>query len=191
MRRFPFTAGSGFLVYVGSFFDFFLFFFRVVFCSFLHRFGVPCWGYFGAMLASFLVLFFVLFSWSFLVRFWVVLGCDFGSFLEPKLDQNPCMLFDDFYWFSLGFSMIFALRRVLFSSYVGSFFASFFASIFGRFLVRFWGHFGRLWGVTIDLFWHRFWASIFDRFLVGFWGHLGRLLGSFWASKSVIFGIDF
>ena len=42
--------------------------------------------------------------------------------------------------------MFFGFGRVLFSSYVGSFFASFFASIFGCFLVRFWCHFGVLWG---------------------------------------------
>ena len=64
--------------------------------------------------------------------------------------------------------MIFAFRRVLFSSYVGSFFASFFVSIFGRFLDRFWGHFGTILGA----FWRSksvifgiILASFFDDFL--------------------------
>ena len=64
------------------------------------------------------------------------------------------------------FSIMFAFRRVLFSSSVGSFFASFLASIFCCFLDRFGGHFGRLLGVQIGHFGHRFLASIFELFLV-------------------------
>ena len=67
------------------------------FCSFLDRFGVPCWGHFGAMLASFFVLFLVVFSCCFLIVFLVVLGSDFWSFLELKLGENPYMWFFDFY----------------------------------------------------------------------------------------------
>ena len=53
-----------------------------------------------------------------------------------------------------------ALRRV----YFVFLFASFCASIFGHFLVRFWCHFGRLWGAQIGHFWHRF----FDDFCMSF-----------------------
>ena len=101
------------------------------------------------------------------------------------------MWFNDFYCFSLGFSMVFAFRRVLCSSSFGSFFASFLASMFCRFFVWFWGHFGRLLGVKNRHFGHWFFASTFDRFLVLFWGHLGRLFGDFGGSKSVTLGIGF
>ena len=83
--------------------------------------------------------------------------------------------------------------RVLFSSYIASFFASFLASIFGRFLVRFWCHFGGLWGVQIDhfsvldrvlfsfVFFHRFLVD-FGSILGSFWEALGSPSRSFWAS---------
>ena len=72
--------------------------------------------------------------------------------------------------------MVFVFRRVQFSSYVGSFFASFFASIFGRFLVRFWGHFGRLWGSKSIIFG----IDFEHRFLIVFWSDFGVILGGFW-----------
>ena len=134
-------------------------FFGVVFCSFFGRFGEPCWGIFGGQIRSKCVLFLVLCLCCFFVRFWVVLGCHFGAFLEPTSDQNPYMSFLIFIDFSLFFAIIFSFGRVLCSSYVGSFFGSFFASIFGRFLGRFWGHFGRLLGVNIGHFGHRFWMN--------------------------------
>ena len=81
-RRFPFTAGSGFMVILESFFG----------------------------------LFFVLFSSCFLVRFWVVLGCFWGAFLEPKSD--------------------------FFLSFFRSFFVLFFCSFFCRFGVLFGSVFG-------------------------------------------------
>ena len=49
-------------------------------------------------------------------------------------------------------------------SHLDAFFAPFFASIFGHFLVRFWSHFGGLWGAQIGQFWHRF----FDYFCMSF-----------------------
>ena len=123
MRRFPFTAGSGFLVYVGSFFDYF----------------------------------FVYFSCCFFDRFWFVLGCQNGAFLESKIDQNATYEFLIFIDFLLVFPLLLHLGGVLCWFYIGSVFASFFASIFGRFGGRFGGHFGSLWGVKICHFWHRFW----------------------------------
>ena len=36
--------------------------------------------------------------------------------------------------------------------FFGSFLASFFVSIFGRFLVRFWCHFGGVWGAQLGIF---------------------------------------
>ena len=111
----------------------------------MRRFFRLCWLFFR----SFFVSFFVMFFWSFFGRFGVPFWSHFGVFLGAKSSQNRTMRFFDFYWFSLGFSMFFAFRRVLFSSHVGSFFASFFVSIFGRFLVRFWGHFGNI----LEPFW--------------------------------------
>ena len=98
--------------------------------------------------------FFCSFFGCFFDRFWVVLGCQNGAFLETKIDQNATYEFLIFIDFLLVFPLLLHLGGVLCWFYIGSVFASFFASIFDRFGGRFGGHFGRLWGVQIDQFWH-------------------------------------
>ena len=107
---------------------------------------------------------FVFCSCCFLARFLVVLRCQHGAFLEPKIDQHATCEFLMFIEFLLVFKSFLRLGGVLCWFYIGSFFASFFASIFGRFGGRFWGHFGSLWGFQIGHFWHRF----FDDFCMSF-----------------------
>ena len=113
--------------------------------------------FFFLILGSFFDHFFVNFSCCFFDRFWVVLGCQNGAFLETKIDQNATYEFLMFIDFLLVFPLLLHLGGVLCWFYIGSVFASFFASIFGRFGGRFGGHFGSLWGVKIYHFWHRFW----------------------------------
>ena len=97
MRRFPFTAGSGFLVYVGLFFRSFL--------------------------CSFFVMFFD--------RFLIVLGCQHGAFLEPKIDQNATYEFLIF----IDFILVFPLLLRLGGSYVGSISVLFSHRFWHRFLI--------------------------------------------------------
>ena len=121
-------------------------------------------GFFRLCWALFSIIFFVNCSCCFFDRFWVVLGCQNGAFLESKIDQNATYEFLIFIDFLLVFPLLLHLGGVLCWFYIGSVFASFFASIFDRFGGRFGGHFGRLWGVQIDHFWHRF----FDDFCISF-----------------------
>ena len=86
----------------------------------------------------------------------VVLGCQRGAFLEPKIDQHATYEFLIFIDFAFVFPLLLRLGRVLCWFSIGSFFASFLALIFGRFWGRFGSHFGRLWGVQIGHFGHRF-----------------------------------
>ena len=108
MRRFPFTAGSGFFVYVGSFFE----------------------------------LFCVKFSWWFFDRFLIVLGCQHGAFLEPKIDQNATYEFLIF----IDFILVFPLLLHLGGSYVGSMLVLFSHRFLHRFLVDLGIDFGALLG---------------------------------------------
>ena len=129
MRRFPFTAGSGFLVYVGSFFDLFFVLFS---CCFFVRFLIVLGCQHGAFLEPQIdqnatyellifiefILFFplflhlggsyvgsmlVLFSHRFLHRFLVDLGIDFGALLGAFGGSKSII-------FGIDFGMIFACR---------------------------------------------------------------------------------
>ena len=60
------------------------------------------------MLSSLFGLFFVFFSCCFFVRFWVVLGGHFGSFLEAKSRQNACCFL---FFFRVVFLFVFGSFR--------------------------------------------------------------------------------
>ena len=108
MRRFPFTAGSGFFAL--------------------------CWLFFRT--------FFVQFSCWFFDRFLIVLGCQHGVFLEPKIDQNATyefLIVIDFIW-------VFPLLLRLGGSYVGSFSVLFAHRFLHRFFVDLGIDFGALLG---------------------------------------------
>ena len=80
----------------------------------------------------------------FFVRFFVVLGCRFGTFLEPKIDQNATYEF-----FLLIFHWFYHYFCILGGSYVGSISVLFSHRFLHRFLVDlgsilepFWGPLG-------------------------------------------------
>ena len=98
------------------------------------------------MLALFSIFFLLSFRVDLLIVCLIVLGCQHGAFLEPKIDQHATYVFFIFIDFLLVFPLLLRLGRALCWFYIGSFFASFFASIFGRFGVDFGailGAFGR------------------------------------------------
>ena len=107
MRRFPFTAGSGF-------------------------FGLCC-----ALVSIFLLSF----RDEFLIVFIIVLGCQHGAFLEPKIDQHATYEFLIF----IDFILVFPLLLRLGGSYVGSISVFFLASFF---CIVFWS----IWGSILELF---------------------------------------
>ena len=83
------------------------------------------------MLGSFFDNFFVYFSCCFFDRFWLVLGCQNGAFLESKIDQNATYEFLIFIDFILGFPLFLRLG----GSYVGSISFLFSHRFLHRFLV--------------------------------------------------------
>ena len=95
------------------------------------------------MLALF---FFFLFFCSFFVLifdcFLIVLGCQHGAFLEPKIDQNATYEFLIF----IDFLLVFPLLLRLGGSYVGSISVLFSHRFLHRFLVDLEVDFGALWG---------------------------------------------
>ena len=83
------------------------------------------------MFGSFFDHFFVYFSCCFFDRFWLVLGCQNGAFLESKIDQNATYEFLIFIDFILGFPLFLRLG----GSYVGSISFLFSHRFLHRFLV--------------------------------------------------------
>ena len=127
MHRFPFTAKSGFGVFLWLFFlSFLCSFFVVLFWLFWVRFGELFGSVFGTKIVSkcdFVILRFLLIFIRFVNTFWVLEGAIFVL----------CWLF---------FSFVFCIDVW---------------SLFCAILVSFWGAFGKLLAAQIDHFWHRFW----------------------------------
>ena len=91
---------------------------------------------------SFFELFFVKFSCWFFDRFLIVLGCQHGAFLEPKIDQNATYEFLIF----IDFILVFPLLLHLGGSYVGSMLVLFSHRFSHRFFVDLGVDFGALQG---------------------------------------------
>ena len=91
---------------------------------------------------SFFELFFVQFSCWFFDRFLIVLGCQHGVFLEPKIYQNATYEFLMF----IDFILVFPLLLRLGGSYVGSISVLFAHRFLHRFLVDLGVDFGALLG---------------------------------------------
>ena len=109
------------------------------------------------MLALFSNFFLLSFRADFVYRFLIVLGCQHGAFLEPKINQNATYEFLMF----IDFTLVLPLLLRLGGSYVGSISVLFAHRFLHRFLVDLGIDFGALLGafggVQIDHFWHQFW----------------------------------
>ena len=95
---------------------------------------------FFAPWAHFFDLFCVKFSCCFFYRFLIVLGCQHGAFLEPKIDQNATCEFLIF----IDFILVFPLLLRLGGSYVGSISVLFSHRFWHRFFVDLGVDFGAL-----------------------------------------------
>ena len=91
---------------------------------------------------SFFLSFFDKFSCWFFGRFLIVLGCQHGAFLEPKINQNATYEFLIF----IDFIFVFPLLLRLGGSYVGFLYRFFLRIVF---CIDFWS----IWGSILEPFW--------------------------------------
>ena len=94
--------------------------------------------------------------WSFFDRFLIVLGCQHGACLEPKIDQHATYAF----LFFIGFILVFRLLLRLGGSYVGCRSVLFSHCFLHRFLVD----------LGVDF------RSIFYHCLIDFWSILRMII---------------
>ena len=108
----------------------------------MHRFPFTAGSGFWFHVDSFFELFFVKCSCWFFDRFLIVLGCQHGALLEPKINQNATYEFLIF----IDFILVFPLLLRLGGSYVGSISVLFAHRFLHRFLVDLGIDFGALLG---------------------------------------------